>query len=212
MVKVAFTRIAVALALASAVAGCAENKPKPAPPPPSYDQLMQQADARFNAQDVDGAKGLYVKAAAADPTHKEPWYRLAQIDFDQQSYGKAIVDAQEVLQRDPTDVNAESILTIAGLRVAVDALGRLHDESDQQGPAHMEAVKLAAKMRETLGQDVLVPPATKPKRRVHHTAPAADTANQTPATPGSSSPSAPSSAPQSAPAGSNPFQALPGGH
>ncbi|MBE1161094.1 tetratricopeptide repeat protein [Dyella acidiphila] len=203
--KVVSTRIAVALVLASVLVGCAENKPKPAPPPPTYDQLMQQADARFNAQDVDGAKGLYVKAAAADPTHKEPWYRLAQIDFDQQSYGKAIVDAQEVLQRDPTDLNAESILTIAGLRVAVDALGRLHDESDQQGPAHMEAVKLAAKMRETLGQDVLVPPAPKPKRRVVHHTPAA-TDGQTPA------PAAQGGAqPQAAPANSNPFQALPGG-
>lgn len=208
--KVAYTRIAVALLLASVVAGCADNKPKPPPPPPTYDQLMQQADARFNAQDVDGAKGLYVKAAAADPTHKEPWYRLAQIDFDQQSYGKAIVDAQEVLQRDPTDLNAESILTIAGLRVAVDALGRLHDESDQQGPAHMEAVKLASKMRETLGQDVLVPPATKPKHRVvHHAAPTGTDGSQTPATPGATpAQSAPAS---TAPANSNPFQALPGG-
>jgi tetratricopeptide (TPR) repeat protein len=203
MVKVAYTRIAVALLLASALVGCAENKPKPAPPPPTYDQLMQQADARYNAQDVDGAKALFSKAAAADPTHKEPWYRLAQIDFDQQSYGRAIVDAQEVLQRDPTDVNAESILTIAGLRVAVDALGRLHDESDQQGPAHMEAVKLAAKMRETLGQDVLVPPATKKRHVVHHAAPVSTEANQTPATQGAA---------PSAPASSNPFQALPGGH
>lgn len=203
--KVAYTRIAVALLMASTIVGCAENKPKPAPPPPTYDQLMQQADARFSAQDVDGAKGLYAKAAAADPTHKEPWYRLAQIDFDQQSYGKAIVDAQEVLQRDPTDVNAESILTIAGLRVAVDALGRLHDESDQQGPAHMEAVKLAAKMRDTLGQDVLVPPAPKPKHRVVHKAPAA-TDGSTPA------PATQAPAQQAAPANSsNPFQALPGG-
>ncbi|SFL26133.1 tetratricopeptide repeat protein [Rhodanobacter glycinis] len=207
--KMAHVRAAMLPLLIPAFAGCSmlhRSKTKPVAVHP-YDQLMQQADARYNAQDVDGAKALYSKAAAADPTRENPWYRLAQINFDQQNYGRAIVDAQEVLQRNPSDSNAESILTVAGLRVAVQALGRLHDESNQQGPAHVEAEKLAAKMRETLGQSVLVPPEAKPverkpvRRRVsRHVAPA----------PRPAAAPAPASAP-SAPASDNPFQALPGG-
>lgn len=202
-------RVAILLLLIPVFAGCSmlhRSKTKPVVVHP-YDQLMQQADARYNAQDVDGAKALYSKAAAADPTRENPWYRLAQINFDQQNYGRAIVDAQEVLQRNPSDTNAESILTIAGLRVAVEALGRLHDESNQQGPAHVEAEKLAAKMRETLGQDVLVPPEAKHvehkpvRRRVTHRAAPAPQPAAAPA---------PASTP-SAPASDNPFQALPGG-
>jgi tetratricopeptide (TPR) repeat protein len=211
-VNITHARAAMMVALIPALAGCSmlhRSKPKPAPPAHPYDQLMQQADARYNAQDVDGAKALYSKAAATDPTRETPWYRLAQINFDQQNYGRAIVDAQEVLQRNPSDTNAESILTIAGLRVAVEALGRLHDETNQQGPAHVEAEKLAAKMRETLGQDVLVPPTAQPdhkpaRRRVaRHTEPSPAPAPQAP--PPAKAPAA------SAPSGDNPFQALPGG-
>lgn len=199
---------AAALLAVLLLAGCATTTKKPvAPPPPSFSQLMQQAEARYAAQDVDGAKALFAKAAAADPTRETPWYRLAQINFDQQNYGRAIVDAQEVLQRNASDTNAESILTIAGLRVAVDALGRLHDEVNLQGPAHAEAAKLAAKMRETLGQDVLVPPAAKPVRRaVRRKAVRDEAAGEAAGGASAKKPSA--TAPASA---GNPFQGLPGG-
>jgi Tfp pilus assembly protein PilF len=202
VLKLAYLRTAAVLAFALGLASCAQ-KPKPVPPPPSYDQFMQQAQARVQAQDVDGAKSLFKKAAVADPTKKAPWYALAQLEFDQQSYGKAIVDSQEVLQRDPTDMNAQNILTVAGLRVAVEALGRLHDESNIQGPAHLEAVKLADKMRETLGQDVLVPPVKKPvrkTRRVHNP----DAAQTSPA----QSNGTPSATPSTKPAGNDPFSTL----
>jgi Flp pilus assembly CpaE family ATPase len=111
-----------------------------------------------------------------------------------------------VLQRNPSDTNAESILTIAGLRVAVQALGRLHDENNQQGPAHVEAEKLAAKMRETLGQDVLVPP--EAKHVEHHAVRRRTVRRAAPAAPAPAAPAAPA---PSAPASDNPFQALPGG-
>lgn len=194
-------RIWVGGLLSAALVGCIENPPKSLPPP-SYEQLIAQADARRDASDFDGAKTIYVRAAEANPTHKEPWFSLARIDFDQQSYGKAIVNAQEVLQRDPSDVDAENILTVAGLRVAIDALGRLRGEVDQQGPAHAEAVKLAAKMRETLGQDVLVPPAAPQAPKVKR-------AQGIKAKPGPSR-DAPTKAPSAAGVG-DPFSALPGG-
>lgn len=192
-------RVAALALIVVVLAGCAANTPKP-PPPPNYGQLMQQADARYAVQDFDGATVLYKKAAAADPAREVPWYRMAKISFDQQNYGRAIVDAQEALRRDPTDKKAESILTVAGLRVAVEALGRLHDEANDEGPAHMEAENLAKAMRATLGQDVLVPPKSRSRRRrVYHHRDVTHEAAPTPAT-----------AAPAAPASSNPFQSLPG--
>lgn len=210
--KMACARVTLLLFLVPVFTGCSLlHKHKPEPQPVvihPYEQLMQDADARYNVQDIDGAKSLFTKAAAADPTREAPWYRLAQINFDQQNYGRAIVDAQEVLQRNSSDAHAESILTVAGLRVAIQALERLHGESDQQGPAHVEAEKLAEKMRETLGQDVLIPPDSMVvKRRPVTRRPARRAA----AVPKPAPAATPASTPSTPPASDNPFQALPGG-
>ncbi|KRE89294.1 hypothetical protein ASG87_02825 [Frateuria sp. Soil773] len=189
------------------VSGCSRNTKRDQPPALTYDQLMQQADTNLRTQNVDGARLFYTKAAAADPTRKEPWFRLAQLDFNQQNYGGAILSAQEVLQRDAADVDAESILTVAGLRVAVDALGRLHDEDNLQGPAHQEAEKLAEKLRETLGEEVLVPKKavrTPPKRRIAR-------APVTPAAaPAAGADKPASEAAPAAPVSNDPFSGLPG--
>jgi cytochrome c-type biogenesis protein CcmH/NrfG len=194
--------------LMTALSGCASLQQSGDAAANPYDQLLQQAEALYKAEDVEGAKMLYRKAADADPTRARPWYQLAKINFDQQNYGRAIVDAQEVLKRNPTDSNAESILTVAGLRVAVEALGHLHEEADVHGPAHLEAKKLAAKMRETLGQNVLVPPASKarykrpsPSRAQRAAQRSVPARTATPA----------KSAKTESPSGSNPFQSLPGG-
>lgn len=126
---------------------------------------MARAEASVRAQDVAGAKTNFRKASDADPTAKEPWRRLAELDFNAQEYGPAIVEAQEVLKRDPMDTTAQSVLTVSGLRVALDALGMIHRETDPKGPAHLEAARVARKLRETLGQDVLSPPKKKRKAK-----------------------------------------------
>lgn len=211
-------RIGVVLVLLTlALTGCSAMR-KPDQSPGAYDQFMQQADALDKAHDIEGAKALYHKAAAADPTQAHPWYQLAQLNFDQKNYGRAIVNAQEVLKRNPSDSGAESILTIAGLRVAVEALSNLHDESDANGPAHVEAEKLAAKMRQTLGQNVLIPPAEKkPKHRhrrkthhYHHTKPTSTSKTKAAPKP---QPTASTEQPKPpAASGLNPFQSLPSGN
>lgn len=124
---------------------------------------MARAEASIRAQDVASAKASFRKAAEFDTTSKVPWRRMAELDFNAQDYGPAITEAQEVLKRDPMDTTAQSVLTVSGLRVALDALGLIHSESDPKGPAHLEAAKVAQKLRETLGQDLLLPP--KKKRR-----------------------------------------------
>jgi len=188
--------------------GCVSHRAKPAAPAPSYADTMKQARALFNAHDTAGAKDLYKKAADLNPARAEPWYQLSRINFNEQNYGRAIIGAEEALKRDPSQTDAQSILTIAGLRVAIEALGRLHEDTKLEGPAHNEAEKLASKMREVLGQDVLVPPqeSTRHKRRTRRSRPVtrtrvADKATSKPDT---------SNEKSSAPSSSNPFQSLSG--
>ncbi|HEY4291438.1 hypothetical protein [Luteibacter sp.] len=126
---------------------------------------MAKAEASIRAQDVAGARENFRKAGDADSAAKEPWRRLAELDFNAQEYGPAIMEAQEVLKRDPMDTTAQSILTVSGLRVALDALGMIHRETDPKGPAHLEAAKVAQRLRETLGQDLLAPPKKKRKAK-----------------------------------------------
>lgn len=158
----ALPRTLLAATLISVLSACATTPKAPAVPP--YDLYMAQGESSIRAQDVVKAKASFRKAADADAGAIQPWVRLAELDFNTQDYGPAITEAQEVLKRDPANGTAQSILTVAGLRVALDALGMIHRESDPKGPAHMEAAKVAQKLRETLGQDLLSAP--KKKRKV----------------------------------------------
>ena len=74
------------------------------------------------------------------------------------NYGEAIVAADEVLQRDPADRVAKSVRAVSGLRVATESIADLRNDEDMKGSARADAVSLAKVMRETLGEDVLVPP------------------------------------------------------
>jgi tetratricopeptide (TPR) repeat protein len=168
-----FSKLAVMPALIVALSACQKAPTKPALAP--YDMWMASAEASIRAQNVASAKANFRKAAEADPKAKEPWRRLAELDFNTQDYGPAITEAQEVLKRDPMDSTAQSVLTVSGLRVAIDALGMIHSESDPKGPAHLEAAKVAQKLRETLGQDLLTPPKKKRKAVKSPGAAAADT-------------------------------------
>lgn len=208
MEMVARARIALSGALVLALVGCALHGTRPDKAQvPDYSVVMQRAQARYEARDFNGAKELYKEATKADPTRSAPWYRLAQIHFDEQNYGRAIVDSREVLRRDPSDTGAQSILTISGLRVSIEALGLMQSQSGLHGTAHEVAEKLASKMREVLGQDVLVPPASSPRpakrrpvrrasqaRKPASTAASSQSQSETPSTPST-----------------NPFLSLPGG-
>jgi tetratricopeptide (TPR) repeat protein len=168
-----FSKLAALPALIFAVSACQQAPTKSTLAP--YDMWMASAEASIRAQNVTSAKIDFRRAVDADPQAKEPWRRLAELDFNAQDYGPAITEAQEVLKRDPMDSTAQSVLTVSGLRVAIDALGMIHSESDPKGPAHIEAAKVAQKLRETLGQDLLTPP--KKKRKAVRSAAAAAAAD-----------------------------------
>lgn len=133
--------------------------------PPTYADLMASADEAHKKGGVVEAMGFYEKAAKADPSKKQPWSRIAQAQFDARNYGSAIAAAQEVLQRDTTDVTAKSIMAVSGLRVSANALEQLRLANALGGSTREEAQTLARIMRDALGESILpapLPAATAP--------------------------------------------------
>ncbi|MFC3552421.1 tetratricopeptide repeat protein [Lysobacter cavernae] len=129
-----------------------------------YTQLMGTAEAEVSAGRLESALAGFNEAAKADPTRKEPWVRSAQLQFDAGNYGRAIVAAEEVLKRDPTDKVADSVLTVSGLRVASQSLKRLQGNGAlASDTARREAEQLRTTMIATMGNDFVVGEDAKPK-------------------------------------------------
>lgn len=149
-----------ALAMALLVTGCASAPQKMSQD--DYSQYLQtttvQVDQLLAESKRDEAVGLLSKAAELGPESKEPWVRIARIQFDGGKYGEAIVASGEVLQRDPTDRVAKSVRAVSGLRVATESLADLRNDTEMTGSARGDAVALAKVMRESLGESVLIPP------------------------------------------------------
>ncbi|MGU7776026.1 tetratricopeptide repeat protein [Burkholderia sp. MR1-5-21] len=151
-----FARLSGVVVACGVIAGCASQ-----PTPPTADvfnKSLADADAVAKAGDQDRALGLYQQLAKSDPTREEPWSRIAQIQFQQNHYGQAIVAAQEALQRDQTDRQAKSVLAVAGLRIATQSLGELRQDASLAGDAKSDAQALAKQLRDTLGENALFPP------------------------------------------------------
>ena len=127
---------------------------------------VAEADAAMAAGQADKAYALLKGASQAFPTDKTPWVRMAQMRFDANDYGQAIVHAQEALERDPDDTLAHSIAAVSGLRVSSKALGDLTRKNKLNGDVKSQAQDLAKLLRASLGEEVLVPkPKPSPKPR-----------------------------------------------
>lgn len=145
--------------------------------------LMEQAAATEKSGTKDAAIKQYEEAAKAYPASKLPWARVAQIQFDAANYGEAIVAAQQVVSRDEKDKVAHSILSVSGLRVSTKALADLSRQNELSGSIRSEAQSLTKVLRESLGEQVLVPvvtprpapppPAVQPRPPARASAPAA---------------------------------------
>lgn len=165
-----------AVVLLVALVGCA-SAPKKAPPP-SFDATMSRAEAEVTSGSAEQALKTFEDAGRADPTRKEPWVRIAQLQFDRGNYARAIVAAQEVLQRDPDDLVADGVLTVAGFRIANQSLQRLQGRGAlASDTARKEAEALATTLRATMGDDILQPDEPKkPRKPVRNTRRAASSA------------------------------------
>lgn len=121
---------------------------------------MGEASAAIAAGQPDKAAVALERAAKANPSSKEPWSKMAQMKFDAGDYPGAIVAASEVVQRDPGDQPAKGILVVAGLRVAARGVSDLRASDPVGTGTRGEAEQLTKALREVLGENVLVPPAT----------------------------------------------------
>ena len=124
-----------------------------------------KVDALVGEKKLDEAVGLLTRMAADNPAQKEPWVRMARLHFDAENYGNAIVAADEALQRDGSDQTAKGLRAVSGLRVATQSLAELRDDANLKGSARADAVSLAKVLRETLGEEVLVPPMSAEMQR-----------------------------------------------
>jgi predicted Zn-dependent protease len=126
---------------------------------------MAEADAAVMAGHNDKAYAILKGASSAFPTDKTPWLRMAQMRFDSNNYGEAIVNALEALERDPDDTLANSIVAVSGLRVTSKALADLSHKNNITGNVRSEAQDLAKLLRNSLGEEVLVPGAARGVRK-----------------------------------------------
>jgi hypothetical protein len=146
------------------IQGCAHQPPAPLTDvdfATLMDKTGVQTDDLIKSGKTDDAIGMLNKVAQENPARKEPWLKKAKIYFDAGDYGNAIVASEEVLQRDKTDQTAKGIRAVSGLRVATQSLNDLRGDNNLKGSARADALSLVKTLRETLGEDVLVPPVPK---------------------------------------------------
>lgn len=151
-----------------ALAGCVSTPKAPAvvqaPPTPSFESFMEEADrARAEGSETREME-RYRAAAAAYPTRKEPWSRLASHYFAAADHGNAILAAQEVLQRDAQDTAALSMLAVSGLRVAAAAVGQLSQRKELVGDTRTQAEAVVKTLRQYF-PELFPPPAATPTAR-----------------------------------------------
>lgn len=123
----------------------------------SLERMLADADRAAAAGQHEKALAALKAAAANYPSEKSPWLQMAQMRFDRGNYSEAIVQAQEALQCDPADKQALSIIAVSGLRLSTRSLAELNQQSSLGGSVRSEAQELARTLRNTLGEDVLVP-------------------------------------------------------
>lgn len=151
---------------ALALSACSTAPVKPAAPaaPPKLADLMGKAAAADSAGQKEAAIALWRQAAGAYPADKDPWIKIAQTRYDAGQYGEAIVNAEEVKVRDPNDQLANSIIAISGLRLSIRALSDLRSQNNLSGSLRTESQDLAKLLRESLGEQVLIPAPPPPRK------------------------------------------------
>ena len=144
------------LTCAAVLADCASTKPAPVAPAPTKAALLLQADAAFRLGQTEAAVATLKIAAKTYPGDKAAWLRIAQISFDCHEYGEAITHARKVLELDPDDIVAHSLMAVSGLRVSSKALADLATKKKvMSGDMRAEAQNLATILRTSIGGDIM---------------------------------------------------------
>jgi predicted Zn-dependent protease len=150
------------------LSACA-TPPAPAEKPIARTTSIKAAMAEANAAALSGqpdkAYALLKQASMTYPADKAPWVRMAQMRFDSNNYGDAIVNALEALHRDPDDTLANSVVAVSGLRLSSKALADLTRKNNLSGTVRSEAQDLAKLLRNSLGEEILVGKETRTTQR-----------------------------------------------
>jgi hypothetical protein len=80
-----------------------------------------------------------------------------------------VLAGQEVLERDPQDTTANSLLAVSGLRITAGSLKALRKDAEYPVGSREEALAVTRSLRETLGETALlpiVPPGSEPQAKV----------------------------------------------
>jgi predicted Zn-dependent protease len=160
-----FKRVMASVVCVAILSACASTGAGSGSKAPTVAAAMTDADAAVMAGQNDKAYAILKGAGSAFPTEKTPWLRMAQMRFDSSNYGEAIVNALEALERDPDDTLANSIIAVSGLRVTSKALADLSQKNNITGNVRTEAQDLAKLLRNSLGEEVLVPGAARSARK-----------------------------------------------
>jgi hypothetical protein len=158
-------RLIPTIACIALLAACASNGPAPAPKPATMAGALAEAEAASKAGRNDQAYVILKGAAAANPTDKAPWLRMAQMRFEDKNYGETIVSGLEVIERDPDDMLAYSLVAASGLRVSSKALADLTQKNGFSGTVRSEAQDLANLLHSTLKEKVVPVKAAAPAVR-----------------------------------------------
>lgn len=214
--RVRLAQLGVLSFVAALLVGCSTAPQGPAPEQ-ELGVMLEESRAAQQAGDTTKALSVLHAATRVHPSATAPWSRMAQIHFDAGNYGAAIVAAQEVLQRDTKDSTANSLIAVSGLRASAMALQQLRQGDAVNGTTRTEAEGLARKIRESLGETVLVPaPATAeaaapkpaPAKRALTTAPTTTKRAEVAGTPATNPPAAAPAKKEASAAPRNPFGAL----
>jgi predicted Zn-dependent protease len=155
----------VCVAMLSACATSPAPAEKPIARTTSIKAAMAEANAAALSGQPDKAYALLKQASMTYPADKAPWVRMAQMRFDSNNYGDAIVNALEALHRDPDDTLANSVVAVSGLRLSSKALSDLTRKNNLSGTVRSEAQDLAKLLRNSLGEEILVKPETRTTQR-----------------------------------------------
>jgi hypothetical protein len=136
--------------------------------------VMQGVESVAAGGDKQKALALLEAATKANPTASKPWLKMAQMHFEAGNYPAAVVAAEEASKREPGSTEAKSIALVSSLRVAVKYVSDMRVGEKLQGGVRSDAEHLAHKLRETLGEQVLVPTPKaeppEPRRRASRSA------------------------------------------
>ena len=184
-----FNHLLPGLVCVAMLSACASSSTNPTAEAPvarttSVKAAMAEANAAALSGRPDKAYALLKQATVTYPNDKAPWVRMAQMRFESNNYGEAIVDALEALRRDPDDTLANSVVAVSGLRLSSKALSDLTRKNNLSGTVRSEAQDLAKLLRTSLGEEILVakepraPAPSKPaKPKATATASAASTSS-----------------------------------